>query len=238
MQIDENSVRDYILQNENLPYNDLIALISQTLLSFTRSDDMSKRIRGMLGEMAVHYTVKESKKFLNYEITQFNGFILRKKDKRTTEIDNIIITPYYIGVIETKSYYGDITVDNTGIFNIKIGNKTSTYDPFLQNENHCSHLYKELYKFIPEGDSSYIKPITCIVSRCTLQDYRTNSFRDKYPVVTLPNLMQLLISLPNNRQQLDMYNLSDYLYKIDVSKTPDGRKNHILSLGGKIWEII
>lgn len=83
---------------------------------------------------------------LGVEYYVFNNVLL-KTGGGTTQIDHVVISPYGVFVIETKSHKGTIFGDCSGkywtqcLYGKKGGNYTF-YNPYLQNAGHLKNLYK------------------------------------------------------------------------------------------------
>ena len=86
---------------------------------------------------------------LGNEYVVFDNVMLKTK-KGTTQIDHVVISPYGIFVIETKSHKGEIFGDCdsknwTQVLFSKKGVLTySFYSPYLQNYGHLRNLYRVL----------------------------------------------------------------------------------------------
>ena len=112
---------------------------------------MSKRTRGEKGEQLVSSlleTIKEYKYILN-DVT-----FLNKKSEMTHQIDHILIHPHGIFIIETKNYYGKISVPKDEPFWIKEvnGEKIQIANPLKQNKSHAITVWRLLkgkYNVIP-----------------------------------------------------------------------------------------
>ena len=112
---------------------------------------MSKRTRGEKGEQLVSSlleTIKEYK-YIHNDVT-----ILNKKSEMTHQIDHILIHPHGIFIIETKNYYGKISVPKDEPFWIKEvnGEKIQIANPLKQNKSHAITVWRLLkgkYNVIP-----------------------------------------------------------------------------------------
>ena len=112
---------------------------------------MSKVSRGDKGEALVSASLENIKEYhyLFNDVT-----FLNKKSEMTHQIDHILIHPHGVFVIETKNYYGKITLvkgenywmKDTGKEKVKISN------PLKQNKGHAITLFRILkgkYEIIP-----------------------------------------------------------------------------------------
>ncbi len=98
--------------------------------------------KGALGEIIVRALIgrdKEGKR------RSFHGFMFRD-DFHTVEIDHIVINPYGVFVIETKSYSGKIYGHgNSETWTQYLGrSEFKIYNPIKQNRNHIVYLRKRL----------------------------------------------------------------------------------------------
>ena len=112
---------------------------------------MSKVSRGDKGEALVSASLENIKEYHSL----FNDVtFLNKKSEMTHQIDHILIHPHGVFVIETKNYYGKISlvkgenywIKDTGKEKVKISN------PLKQNKGHAVTLFRILkgkYDIIP-----------------------------------------------------------------------------------------
>ena len=107
-----------------------------------------------------------------------------------TEIDVLLVTPFRIFPIEVKAYKANtITLTDEGIAGCRVTNKS----PVHQNEMHCRHLYSGLFKAIPNGDTSYIVPIVCLVDKAKIIDNRSDWQKEYIKLCTLNTLRKTLV---------------------------------------------
>ena len=84
---------------------------------------------------------------LGTEYTVFNNVML-KTSSGTTQVDHIVISPYGVFVIETKSHkgmlFGDCKSKNWTqcLYSKKGIQRYPFYSPYLQNAGHLKNLYK------------------------------------------------------------------------------------------------
>ena len=113
---------------------------------------------------------------------------------RFTEIDVLYVSPFMVFPIEVKSYKAkEIILTDDGISGCAITDKS----PVHQNEMHCRHLYAHLFKCLPNGDTSYIVPIVCMVDEATIRDKRSK-WQKKYIKVCILNTLKDTIQKNNN----------------------------------------
>lgn len=111
-----------------------------------------------------------------------------------TEIDVLYVSPFKVFPIEVKSYKAkEIILTDDGISGCAITDKS----PVHQNEMHCRHLYAHLFKCLPDGDTSYIVPIVCMVDEATVRDKRTK-WQKQYIKVCILNTLKDMIQKNNN----------------------------------------
>lgn len=103
--------------------------------------------RGELGELRVEQLMSE---FLTEEYYYLPNLLLEFKSGVTTQIDNTIISPYGVFVVEVKNMSGVIQGKSSNIkWTQKVGNKQfKFYNPIRQNLTHCK-IVKELLR-IPD----------------------------------------------------------------------------------------
>lgn len=108
----------------------------------------------------------------------------------TTEIDILLVTPFRVFPIEVKAYRAkEIVISDRGI----AGCFKTDKSPVHQNEMHCRHLYSYLFKALPNGDTSYIVPIVCLVDEARVVDERSEWQREYIKLCTLNTLRKTLI---------------------------------------------
>lgn len=108
----------------------------------------------------------------------------------TTEIDILFVTPFRVFPIEVKAYRSkEITFTDKEIKGVFVTNKS----PVHQNEMHCRHLYSYLFKALPNGDTSYIVPLVCLVDKATIRDERSDWQREYIKLCTLSALRKTLV---------------------------------------------
>jgi hypothetical protein len=99
----------------------------------------SLKAQGKQAEQQVSFILRN----LGSEYRVFDDVTL-KTPKGTTQIDHVVISPYGIFVIETKSHKGTIIGSEDYKYWLQIlrGSRYSFYSPFLQNYAHLKTLYK------------------------------------------------------------------------------------------------
>lgn len=107
----------------------------------------NKQIRkqGLDAEKSVSYVLHN----LGIEYIVFDNVLIKTK-KGTTQIDHIVVSPYGVFVIETKSHKGTIYGDCNSkywtqcLYSRQGVKKYTFYSPYLQNYGHLRNLYKLL----------------------------------------------------------------------------------------------
>lgn len=135
----------------------------------------------------------------------------------STEIDILYVTENKIFCLEVKAYKSKkITLTDEAIDGVFKTDKS----PVHQNEMHARHLYTQLYKVLPDGESRYIVPIVVFVDECVIEDKRSEWQLDYIPVTTLNGLKGLIESYdkPLN-YRLDLRVLERVLTSICISSS-------------------
>ena len=106
---------------------------------------MSKVSRGNKGEKAVIKILKKEK--LYHQVLNDLTFI-NEKSEMSHQIDHVLIHPHGVFVIETKNYYGEISIVSGESFWIKNinGKIERIFNPLKQNKNHARIINKILEK--------------------------------------------------------------------------------------------
>lgn len=111
----------------------------------------------------------------------------------TDEIDILYISSRRIIPIEVKSYHdSNITLTDAWM---ERGGKPVEKSPMAQAEKHARHLYHQIFDVLPDGDSRYIRPVVCLVDRCSVRDMRSDAMRQYLPVVSLNALYKTVREL-------------------------------------------
>ena len=203
--------------SQNYILRDALIVIQSTLAN----KRLSKEERGDLGELAVLYTLLALQQQYQGIMKVYHSVLLKKPNSDwTTEIDFIVVTPFAIFVIETKSYYGHTTILKNHKFNVKNEHYTKEYDVVYQNQGHCQTLYKLIYPYL--SSPQVIRPVVTIFSVGTLTDTRDTSSRNQYPVLNVQYLLTYIgsiikrgldshlnpnVNLPKCIEQINKYNI-------------------------------
>lgn len=180
-----------IIQN-NYTLQEALTVIYDTL----NKQRLSKEERGDLGELAVLYTLLAIQQRYPKYVTIYHSALFKKpKSDWTTELDFIVVTPFAVFVIETKSFYGHTKVLQNQKLEVtnKYGKKE--YDVIYQNQGHCRTLYELIYSYVKSP--TVIIPIVTLFSVGTLEDTRTNDLRNKYPVLNVNYLATYIGTILN-----------------------------------------
>lgn len=169
-----------------------------------------KKIIGMMGEF---WTKCELRK-LSKEYLVLNDIMLRTEDKKTHQIDHIVVSKYGIFVIETKHYNGYITgndYDKKWCF--KAGkNKYYINNPVRQNYGHM----KALEEIFDLKEEKFI-PLICITSNAKTKISSSN-------VVRVYELVNKITSYKNEILE-DYQEIYKRLIELNITNKNE-RKNH------------
>ena len=170
-----------------------------------------KEIVGKAGE---YWTKKELKK-LGKEYLIINDLMIRTEDKKTHQIDHVVISKYGIFVIETKQYDGYITGnDYDKKWCMKAGkNKLYINNPVHQNYGHI----KALQEVLKLNEKNFIS-IVCMSGNAKLKIksnkvVKVNDIIDKiksYQNILIDNCEEIYNELRNinitDRKQRNKHN--------------------------------
>ncbi len=169
-----------------------------------------KKMIGMMGEF---WTKCELRK-LSKEYLVLNDIMLRTEDKKTHQIDHIVVSKYGIFVIETKHYNGYITgndYDKKWCF--KAGeNKYYINNPVHQNYGHM----KALEEIFDLKEEKFI-PLICITSNAKTKISSSN-------VVRVYELVNRITSYKNEVLE-DYQEIYKRLIELNITNKNE-RKNH------------
>ena len=147
---------------------------------------MSKKTRGDKGEALVIECLNNVKgpHYLLNDVTFIN-----KRSEMSHQIDHILIHPYGVFVIETKNYFGKITIDRSEGCWIKDTGKEKVIisNPIKQNKSHSIIVYKMI-----KGECTVI-PVVVFVKN-NAPDV------DKDNVINLNDLILFIESYPYQRK--------------------------------------
>lgn len=124
--------------------NILVNFLKDDALSVAKSNNIEPRLmRGMISELMCEYLFKfyiEENGF-NTENYISNVMLTNDETGRTTQLDSICVIDKSVFVIECKSFYGPLSINN-GV----IKTKTIEQEPWKQNRGHIWALEKEFGK--------------------------------------------------------------------------------------------
>lgn len=107
-----------------------------------------------------------------------------------TEIDVLYVSKYRVYPIEVKAYRANtIYFKDDGIYGC---NKTDK-SPIHQNEMHCRHLYSSIFRALPNGDTSYVIPLVCMVDECEIVDQRSDWQKEYIHLCVLNSLRDFIL---------------------------------------------
>lgn len=191
---------------------------------------------GLIGENNVYYELKNS-----YIPMICLHNIRIELDGNTAQFDFIIITHYFIMILETKKLSGDITINESGefirIFKNKYGKiikKEGIYSPISQNERHVrilkNYLIKnKLIKDFPIKSLVLIANPKSIINRYKAPyDVKNKIFKSDQ----LTNILNNEIKKYKKEQSIyesKMYKIADFLLKNHSDPIYDYYKKYSLS---------
>lgn len=124
--------------------------ITQRLIRRVIIPAVRAKFKGVLGEREVHKILRSAGKAIG-KTERFRDIMIPGKNQ-TAQIDNGLITPYGIFVVETKNYSGEVYGGQDEPFwvhSFPNGRKSKTFlNPLMQNNTHVNAL-KELLKEYP-----------------------------------------------------------------------------------------
>ena len=136
------------------------------------------------------YTYKVDKSLAGNIKRNDNGNLYVENLGATTEIDILLVTPFRIFPIEAKAYRTKkVTFTDDGVAGCSVTSKS----PVHQHEMHCRHLYSHIFKSLPDGDTSYIVPVVCMIDKAQIDDKRSNWQKDYIKICTINALRELLV---------------------------------------------
>lgn len=162
----------------------------RTISDYMAYGRLSKEERGELAELGVFYILLAlQQQYPNIKI--YHSILLRTNPNNdwTTEVDFVLVTPYKIFVIETKSYYGITTVKDT-LLKVQVKNTSYEHEVFKQNQGHCKAIYKYIYPYITS--SGVIQPVITMFCNGTIRDTRNKKLQTQFPVLVIGELFDYL----------------------------------------------
>lgn len=116
------------------------------------------------------------------------------EENPVTEIDCLLVTPYKIFVIEIKTVYGDLVINDDFTMDLYRGGTKDpnfTHNYLRQNEMHARHLYYQLHQVLPKGQPKYIEQVIVLTGNMSVEDNR--KLQDSRAHVTITNNLLTLI---------------------------------------------
>ncbi len=192
--------------------------------------DINNIKQGLEGERRVAYELENS--FIPMLVLHD---LRIEVDDHIAQIDFLLITDYFICVLETKLLNGDISINNLGEFTRKTKYKTEgVYSPIVQNERHIKIL-KQLFKKysiakMVEIDSLVImaNPKSIIRRQYAPKDIKNKIIR--YDQIA--NMIETKNKLYKSKGPMSedkMYNISNFLINQHKEVTYDYIKKYSLS---------
>ncbi|WP_242634642.1 NERD domain-containing protein [Bacillus timonensis] len=126
-------------------------------------------VKGFLGEASVRlYLSKLDKE--KYKV--FNDVLIPLKNRKASQIDHVVVSPYGIFVIETKNYKGWIYGDSKSKYWTQVfyKRKEKLYNPIWQNYGHI----KALQEYLGIEKEELYHSIVSFSNRATLKKIETS----------------------------------------------------------------
>ncbi len=192
--------------------------------------DINNIKQGLEGERRVAYELENS--FIPMLVLHD---LRIEVDGHIAQIDFLLITDYFICVLETKLLNGDISINNLGEFTRKTKYKIEgVYSPIVQNERHIKIL-KQLFKKhsiakMVEIDSLVImaNPKSIIRRQYAPKDIKNKIIRYDQ-IVNMIETKNKLYKSKGSMSEDKMYNISNFLINQHKEATYDYIKKYSLS---------
>ncbi|WP_453989980.1 NERD domain-containing protein [Bacillus nitroreducens] len=198
------------------------------------------KVKGFIGEAAVRIYLNKLDK---EKYMVFNDVLIPLKNKKTSQIDHVVVSPYGIFVIETKNYKGWIYGDSKDKYWTQViyKRKEKFYNPIWQNYGHIKALkeYLEIqneeiyHSIISFSHRATIKKIetgnsdvrvvysTRLVS--TILDHKSNLL-NVGEVQHITAKLERVLKADGNKKKQHVKNIKDsqrfYQYKINANICP------------------
>lgn len=161
------------------------------------------KVRYNIGRYGEYLTYKYLKKFEDKGAKFLFNIYVPKKEKETSEIDVLMISPKGLFVFESKNYSGWIFGSDTQKYwyqTLPVGrgksHKEKFYSPVFQNNTHIKYIKCLI------GDQIPIYSIVTFSDRCTLKSVNIQS--SKVNVINRYQVYNLISSIYNNTEdQID-----------------------------------
>lgn len=192
--------------------------------------DINNIKQGLEGERRVAYELENS--FIPMLVLHD---LRIEVDGHIAQIDFLLITDYFICVLENKLLNGDISINNLGEFTRKTKYKTEgVYSPIVQNERHIKIL-KQLFKKhsiakMVEIDSLVImaNPKSIIRRQYAPKDIKNKIIRYDQ-IANMIETKNKLYKSKGSMSEDKMYNISNFLINQHKEATYDYIKKYSLS---------
>ena len=162
--------------------------------------------RGLMAEIMLKYILESWAKKRGISYVYYGNLLLPRPDGGTTQLDGVFITPTFAAVVECKSYYGKLTIENG-----KIKGRTGVATPWKQNYGHIISLKKVL------GDKAriYFHNVVYIFSEGIITDYEPTP--EEYLMVNRVALSTLdhLNKNQNFRNELSQADLNEVANELE-----------------------
>ncbi|RFB18010.1 NERD domain-containing protein [Bacillus sp. HNG] len=127
------------------------------------------KVKGFLGEASVRLYLNKLDKE-KYQV--FNDVLVPLKNRKASQIDHVVVSPYGIFVIETKYYKGWIYGDSKSKYWTQViyKRKEKLYNPIWQNYGHI----KALQEYLGIENEEFYYSIVSFSNRATLKKVETS----------------------------------------------------------------
>lgn len=208
-------IKDFSMNNKNLDeLQKIYDSISHSSKLETIQRDINFIKKGLYGEKQVAFELKNS--FL--PLTIFHDLRL-EYENYSAQIDFLLLTDRFIGILETKKLSGDIKINSSGEFIRKYkGSSTGMYSPLSQNKRHSNILKYIISKKFASLSLPPIESIVVLANDNTIIDMNDAPESCKEYIIKRDSLADKLSRLYNSHQSCissdDIDNLSKTLMEI------------------------
>ncbi|MEK5443425.1 NERD domain-containing protein [Fredinandcohnia sp. FSL W7-1320] len=181
------------------------------------------KVKGFLGEASVRLYLNKLDKE-KYQV--FNDVLIPLKNRKSSQIDHVVVSPYGIFVIETKNYKGWIYGDSKSKYWTQViyKRKEKLYNPIWQNYGHI----KALQEYLGMENEEPYHSIISFSNRATLKKIETNS--SNVSVVYSSRLVGTI--LEHKQVHLSAGETKKIVNKLEKTLNADGdkKKQHVKNI--------
>lgn len=164
--------------------------VCSDLIFLKSGDDKKKEVNGAVCEIVLLVATYDYLKLNNLKGKVFHSLILKNlknpSDKFRTELDFVLVTPYFCTTGECKSYFGEISILNEGLL---LSNNRKT-DVAHQSSMHLKYLKQYIRELsVNKNETDYPAEMFCFLySNGLIKDKRDCKYQELLPVITVANL--------------------------------------------------